>query len=257
MGKPAQWNEAYIPSQAGRIAIVTGANSGIGYVTALCLAKRGEHVILACRNESRGRKAEKDMRTSLDEHSTDEGGSVQLMLMDLSSLASASQASRVVNVGSLLHRWADLDFPTLVDATDHSWGRYGRSKLLILLFTFELARRLESAHISNVKSVAAHPGVAYSGAMNKVIQRVLPRFLHSIVKTIASSLPIPSSATGALPILYAATVEDVRNGEYFGPARFGNYPVKETPAKRSQSMEDAARLWTMSEELTKHSFSVA
>jgi len=46
-----------IPDQHGRVAIVTGANSGIGYVTALELARHGAEVVLACRSMSRGEEA--------------------------------------------------------------------------------------------------------------------------------------------------------------------------------------------------------
>ncbi|MEH2511152.1 NAD(P)-dependent dehydrogenase (short-subunit alcohol dehydrogenase family) [Nitrobacteraceae bacterium AZCC 1564] len=48
------WGVAEIPSQAGRIAIVTGATSGIGYETALALAGAGASVVLASRNEAKG-----------------------------------------------------------------------------------------------------------------------------------------------------------------------------------------------------------
>jgi NAD(P)-dependent dehydrogenase (short-subunit alcohol dehydrogenase family) len=48
------WTVAEIPSQAGRIAIVTGATSGIGYETALALAGAGARVVLASRNEAKG-----------------------------------------------------------------------------------------------------------------------------------------------------------------------------------------------------------
>jgi NAD(P)-dependent dehydrogenase (short-subunit alcohol dehydrogenase family) len=53
----ADWSTADIPSQAGKLAIVTGANSGIGYYTALELARAGAQVIVACRNEAKGKAA--------------------------------------------------------------------------------------------------------------------------------------------------------------------------------------------------------
>ncbi|MHB9753905.1 oxidoreductase [Streptomyces sp. BYX5S] len=51
------WSTTDIPDQQGRTAVVTGANSGIGYVTARELARAGAHVVLACRSEQRGTAA--------------------------------------------------------------------------------------------------------------------------------------------------------------------------------------------------------
>src|SRR3954462_14362305 len=54
---PSRWTAADLPSQAGRTMVVTGANSGLGLVTARELARAGAHVVLAVRDESRGERA--------------------------------------------------------------------------------------------------------------------------------------------------------------------------------------------------------
>ena len=56
-----RWDESHIPDQTGRVAIVTGANSGIGYETARALVQHGATVILACRDDQ---KAQVDISIS-------------------------------------------------------------------------------------------------------------------------------------------------------------------------------------------------
>lgn len=76
------WSSKSIPTQRGKTAIVTGANSGIGYETSLELARAGAHVILACRDATRGAEALAAARTACPE------GQFELESLDLSSLAS-------------------------------------------------------------------------------------------------------------------------------------------------------------------------
>jgi NAD(P)-dependent dehydrogenase (short-subunit alcohol dehydrogenase family) len=77
-----KWTSAHIPDQTGRTAIVTGANSGIGFETARALAAKGARVVLACRDEAKGIAA--------CERIMEEGGSarVAMMPLDLSALPS-------------------------------------------------------------------------------------------------------------------------------------------------------------------------
>jgi NAD(P)-dependent dehydrogenase (short-subunit alcohol dehydrogenase family) len=76
------WTATDIPDLSGRRAIVTGANSGIGYHTALELARHGAEVILACRSAERGGQALDRIRAELPD------ADVTLASLDLSSLES-------------------------------------------------------------------------------------------------------------------------------------------------------------------------
>lgn len=91
------WSVQNIPDQRGRTAVVTGANSGLGYVTARELARKGARVVLACRSEARGRDAVERLRGEVP------GVDVELGRLDLGDLASVREFA-----GSLPYERLDL-----------------------------------------------------------------------------------------------------------------------------------------------------
>jgi NAD(P)-dependent dehydrogenase (short-subunit alcohol dehydrogenase family) len=85
--KTRKWSEADVPDQSGRVVIVTGANTGIGYHTAAVLAYRGAHVVLAVRNLEKGNAALASI-VAAKPHAD-----VTLQELDLSSLDSVRAAA--------------------------------------------------------------------------------------------------------------------------------------------------------------------
>src|SRR5215203_20744 len=83
----SKWTTADIPDQTGRTAVITGANTGLGYETAAALAAKGAHVVLAVRNLDKG-KAAADLITRATP-----GASVGLQELDLTSLESVRAAA--------------------------------------------------------------------------------------------------------------------------------------------------------------------
>lgn len=77
-----RWTASDIPDQTGRVAIVTGANSGLGCETATALAAKGAHVVLACRDASRAQGAVDAIRKAAPH------ASIEVLPLDLASLAS-------------------------------------------------------------------------------------------------------------------------------------------------------------------------
>ena len=86
-GAAKDWLAAHIPDQTGRTAIVTGANTGLGYATAEALAAKGAHVVLAVRNLEKGKEAAQRIEDAAP------GADVELQRLDLGSLASVRQAA--------------------------------------------------------------------------------------------------------------------------------------------------------------------
>ncbi len=81
------WNIENIPLQEEKVAIITGANSGIGFETALALAKKRMTVVLACRNSEKGQKTKNDILESFAE------ARLEVMQVDISSLNYVKQFS--------------------------------------------------------------------------------------------------------------------------------------------------------------------
>jgi NAD(P)-dependent dehydrogenase (short-subunit alcohol dehydrogenase family) len=85
-----KWTEADVPDQSGRTALVTGANSGIGWDTARVLAASGAKVLMGCRSKERGNEAIDRIRAVVQD------ADVQLLEMDLADLDSVREvAARV------------------------------------------------------------------------------------------------------------------------------------------------------------------
>lgn len=84
----SRWSEYDIPDQSGRTAVVTGANSGIGYCAARALARRGARVVLACRSEERGTAARDRVLAEVP------GAEAEFAPLDLGSLASVREFAR-------------------------------------------------------------------------------------------------------------------------------------------------------------------
>jgi NAD(P)-dependent dehydrogenase (short-subunit alcohol dehydrogenase family) len=149
----------------------------------------------------------------------------------------ASAPARVITVTSDAHTSAhlDLDNPQPVDGWE-SWRAYSNSKLANILFTRELARRLEG---TGVTANCAHPGVVRTRFGREA------RFPVQIGLMIARPFLL-SPQRGAATIVYLATSPDVAG-------KTGGYYVKSQlrePSAAARDDETARRLWQVSEELT-------
>src|SRR3546814_19257332 len=81
------WTTADIPDQAGRVAVVTGANGGLGLETAKALAGAGAHVVMPSRNEAKAEAAAASIRA------VHPAASLEVIACDLSSQSSTKRAA--------------------------------------------------------------------------------------------------------------------------------------------------------------------
>ncbi len=87
------WSEADIPDLSGKTIVITGANSGLGFAAATALAGKGAQVVLACRDQAKGRAAEEQIRRDHPHART------ALMPLDLSSLADIRRFADALRAG--------------------------------------------------------------------------------------------------------------------------------------------------------------
>lgn len=288
------WTPQNIPSLNGKVAIVTGANSGLGFESTRLLANRGAEVIMACRNQVKAMDAFNAIRKQnpqaniilmpldlADQRSikdfvaqfTDKYSKLDILLNNaglmappltktvdgfemqfgtnhlghftltgllLSSLEKAEQP-RVVTVSSLAHYTGNIYFDNLDGGKGYfRWTFYGQSKLANLLFALELHKRLRK-NGSKIDSIAVHPGYSDTNLQNAsgvdIFNRLFAQPQHM----------------GCYPIVYAATSNAAKSGEYYGPNGFmevAGYPAPARARKLAKDPKLAERLWRVSENLT-------
>jgi NAD(P)-dependent dehydrogenase (short-subunit alcohol dehydrogenase family) len=275
------------------IALITGANSGLGKATAAALAKRGFHVVMVSRSRERGEAARQEIAAA-------SGGTVDLLIADLASQADiralagqvtseyarlpllinnagtsilerrlspdgiemslavnhlasfllthllldhliASAPARIVNVGTRLDTTMKFDDLQWEKRPYNGLAAYSESKLGVLHFTFELARRLAG---TGVTVNAVHPGVFQSNLGKTDNNNAEPLWLRVIT---GIGRPFLASAESAAErILYVATAPEIDGvtGRYYGRQ-------VELPAP-AQTLDPAAnrQLWEISARLT-------
>ena len=148
-----------------------------------------------------------------------------------------SAPARIVNVASDAHSWGTIDFDDLGGERSYRSMRiYGRSKLANILFTYELARRLEGTRVT---VNCLHPGAVATrlGSQNGAIARFLIGLLRPFLRT---------PEAGAETVVHLAASPDVEgvSGKYF---------IDRHEARSSEESRDPAvahRLWELSARMT-------
>ncbi len=160
----------------------------------------------------------------------------------------AAPNPRVVTQSSGAHAAGEIDFDDLHGEDDYGkWDAYARSKLANLLFAYELDRRYDA-----VTSVGCHPGYAATNLQYRGPEAEGSRVRLAVMKLI-NAVVAQSAEDGALPMLYAATADDLDGGEFVGPdglLQMRGPPAEQQSSDRSYDEETAGRLWRVSEEAT-------
>lgn len=146
------WTARMIPDLNGRTAVVTGANSGLGYVTVRELARRGARVVLACRSRPRGERALARLLAEVPEADAELR---QLDLADLGSVRAFASALPDAPLHLLVNNAGLMAVPYALTA-DGFEMQFGVNHLGHFALTALLMDRLlaaESARVVNVSSM--------------------------------------------------------------------------------------------------------
>jgi len=150
----APWNIDQIPDLTGRTALVTGANSGIGFETARVLAARGAHVVLACRSADKARAALDVIRATQPEPR------IEFLPLDLSDLdsvraAAAQFAARHRALDILCNNAGVMGSPAIQRTKQGFEMQLGTNHLGHFALTGLLLERLQAAATPRVVAVSS------------------------------------------------------------------------------------------------------
>ncbi|MGW8315532.1 MAG: oxidoreductase [Bacteroidales bacterium] len=154
MGKQQRWDQEMIPSQEGRVVVVTGANSGLGFQISRALAMKGARVIMACRNLSKGVEA---LRNVAAENPPVEPELRELDLADLSSVDAFATGITSLDRLDLLINNAGLMAIPLQRTAEGFEMQFGVNHLGHFALTaklWPLLRKTDGSRIVNVSSAA-------------------------------------------------------------------------------------------------------
>lgn len=159
----------------------------------------------------------------------------------LYSALTRTPGSRVVTLSSIAHRGAHIDFDNLKLEKPYDPRReYYQSKLANIIFALELGRRAETKG-DGILSVACHPGFTKTNLQRHVDPAILEKMVFM------------EAWQGSLPTIVAATGEDVKQGDYYGPdgpKEMGGFPALGVIDKAALNIDVAAKLWELGQEAT-------
>jgi len=159
------WTTANIPSLRGRVAVVTGANGGLGLETARALSRAGATVLMAARNAAKAKTAEQGIRREIPD------ASLRVVALDLASLASVRTAADQIldqydHVDILVNNAGVMGIPEkqTADGFEMQFGVNHLGHFALTSYLLPALLRADAARIVTVTSTAHHMGRAVDPA---------------------------------------------------------------------------------------------